>query len=311
MKKRQLGNTGIEVSEIGLGAWQLANPIWGASDPGEAVQIVEEAVEAGCNFFDTAPGYNHGKSEEFLGQVLKGRRGQAVICTKFGHTADGKTDFATAAIRPSLEDSLRRLQTDYVDVLLLHNPPRGLMDGRLADQYAELEKLKDSGKVRAFGVSLDWEAELRLVSETTGSSAAEVLFNIFHQEPRGAFSLAEAQGVGLIIKVPLDSGWLTGKYTQQSTFKDVRDRWSQQVIERRAALVEEVGRLLPEGTSLVHGALQFILAHPQVSTVIPGAKTVRQARDNFAAADTRLPEESLEGLKALWQREIQDDPLPW
>ncbi len=135
MKHRPFGNTGMQVSEIGLGAWQLANPDWGTNDENEALRIVQASLEAGCNFFDTAPGYNHGKSEEFLGQVLKPVRKEIIICSKFGHSPEWVTDFSTKAIRPSLEGSLKRLQTDYVDILLMHNPPREMMDGRATDQY--------------------------------------------------------------------------------------------------------------------------------------------------------------------------------
>jgi aryl-alcohol dehydrogenase-like predicted oxidoreductase len=130
MKMRAFGKTGMQVSEIGLGAWQLANPDWGANDKNEARNIISRSLEAGCNFFDTAPAYGRGLSETLLGEVLAPARKQIVICSKFGHSPDWVTDFSPAAIRPSLEGSLRRLQTDYVDILLLHNPPREMMDGR-------------------------------------------------------------------------------------------------------------------------------------------------------------------------------------
>src|SRR5262245_4593634 len=130
MNLRPFGTTGMNVSEIGLGAWQLANPDWNLHDTNEALQIIYESLEAGCNFFDTAPGYGYGRSEELLGQGLKGIRHNVIICTKFSHhSPDGGDGFETAQIRPVLEGSLRQLQTDYVDILLLHNPPRELMDG--------------------------------------------------------------------------------------------------------------------------------------------------------------------------------------
>jgi aryl-alcohol dehydrogenase-like predicted oxidoreductase len=312
MKQRLFGNTGISVSEIGLGAWQLANPDWGINDTEEALRIVHESLEAGCTFFDTAPGYGRGRSEELLGQALKTVRRDVVLCTKFGHSPEGKTDFSAAAVRPSLEGSLRRLQTDYVDMLLLHNPSVKLMDGGQAPElYAELEKLKAEGKLRAYGVSLDWRKELELVSETTGSQAAEVLFNAFHQEPLAAFPKAREKGLGLIVKVPLDSGWLSGRYNAGSRFEDVRDRWSPDVIARRGALVEQLTGLIPPGTSLAHAALQYCLAQPEVSTVIPGAKSVAQALDNFAAAQKQLPAETVQAIHTLWERELQADPLPW
>jgi aryl-alcohol dehydrogenase-like predicted oxidoreductase len=311
MRQRPLGNTGIQVSEIGLGGWQLANPDWGLSDKSEALRIVGASLDAGCNFFDTAPGYGHGLSEELLGRALRTARARVVICSKFGHSPQGNSDFSTRAIRPSLEGSLKRLQTDHVDILLLHNPPRALMDGRNADQWAELDKLKAEGKIRAYGISLDTRADLDLMLDTTSSRAAEVLFNAFYQEPRPAFDRAREQGVGLITKVPLDSGWLSGRYRGDSRFEGVRGRWSPEVIARRGALVERFADLVPPGTSMSHAALQFILAQPQVSAVIPGAKSVAQALDNFAAADKQLSPETVAAIRALWADAIEPDPLPW
>lgn len=311
MKLRPFGNTGMHVSEIGLGAWQLANPDWGLHDTDEALRIVHQSLHAGCNFFDTAPGYGYGRSETLLGQALEGVRKDVIICTKFGYSPEGVENFSADNIRPILEGSLRRLRTDYVDILLLHNPPRELMDGREAPHYEELEKLKAEGKLREYGASLDWEVELKMITETTNSNAAEVFYNALYQEPRGAFERARERGVGLIIKVPLDSGWLSGRYRGDHKFTDVRQRWSPEVLARRSALVEQFAALVPPGTSLAHAALQYTLAHPAVSTVIPGPKSVEQALDNFAAADRQLPPEVVRAIDALWEREIAHEPLPW
>lgn len=311
MKRRSFGNTGMMVSEIGLGAWQLANPDWGINDKNEALRIIQKSLEAGCNFFDTAPGYGAGRSEELLGEGLKSVRKEVIICSKFGHTAEGVTDFSPNAIRPSLETSLRKLQTDYLDIILMHNPPREMMDGRAASHYEEFEKLKVEGKIREYGVSLDWREEVDLVIDTTRSKALEVFFNALYQEPLPAFQNAYEHGVGIIVKVPLDSGWLAGRYRKGHNFADIRKRWPAEVVARRSELVEQFAKLVPEGTSMAHAALQFILAQPQVSTVIPGAKSVEQALDNFAAADKQLPPEVIQSMVELWEREIMSDPLPW
>ncbi len=311
MKLRPFGNTGMNVSEIGLGAWQLANPDWGVSDKNEALKIVQAALEAGCNFFDTAPGYGGGRSEELIGQGLKSVRKDVVICTKFGHTAEGATDWRVESIRPSLEASMKRLQTDYLDIVLMHNPPREMMDGRVAGHYEEFEKLKAEGIIRAYGVSLDWRAELELVLDTTKSQAAEVFFNALYQETLPAYPKAQERGMGLIIKVPLDSGWLSGKYRAGHKFDGVRDRWSPEVLRRRSDLVEKFAALIPDERSMAHAALQFVLAQPQVSTVIPGAKSVAQALDNFAAAEKQLSAETVQSMRDLWKNEIEGSPLPW
>jgi aryl-alcohol dehydrogenase-like predicted oxidoreductase len=311
MKLRPFGNTGMNVSEIGLGAWQLANPDWGVSDKNEALRIVQASLEAGCTFFDTAPGYGGGRSEELLGQGLKSVRKNVIVCSKFGHTAEGVSDFSVKAIRPSIEASLRRLQTDYLDIVLMHNPPREMLDGRVALQYQEFEKLKAEGKIRAYGVSLDWRVELETMLETTKSKAAEVFFNALYQETLPAFPKAQERGIGLIIKVPLDSGWLSGKYRANHKFDGVRNRWSPEVLARRSDLIEKFAALVPQGTSMAHAALQFVLAQSQVSTVIPGAKSVEQALDNFSAADKQLNPEAIQAIRDLWTNEIEGDPLPW
>ena len=313
MKLRPFGDTGMNVSEIGLGAWQLANPDWGLDDRSEALRIIQKSLEAGCNFFDTAPGYGGGRSEELLGEGLKSVRKDVIICTKFSHSSeDGEPDFDAKNIRPVLEGSFHSLQTDYVDILLLHNPPRKLMDGRVAPElYEEMEKLKAEGKIREYGISLDWREEVEMAVDTTKSKALEVFFNALYQEPLPAFQKAYEHGVGIIVKVPLDSGWLSGRYQKGHQFDDVRNRWPPEVVARRSELVEQFAKLVPEGTSMAHAALRFILAQPQVSTVIPGAKTVEQALDNFAAAEKQLSPEVIQSMYELWEREIMSDPLPW
>jgi aryl-alcohol dehydrogenase-like predicted oxidoreductase len=226
--RRALGHTGFAATALGIG--DLAD----RSLPLEAcVATVRRAIDAGLNLIDTAPGYGNGVSEDLLGQGLELVRKDVIICTKFGYSPEGVENFSTDNIRPILEGSLRRLRTDYVDILLLHNPSRELMDGRTATQYAELERLKKEGKIREYGVSLDWKVELETVIETTRSNAIELMYNVFYQEPRDAFIMAMERGAGLIVKVPLDSGWLSGRYRGDSRFTDVRQRWSPEVIARR------------------------------------------------------------------------------
>src|SRR5688500_10205039 len=205
-------------------------------------------------------------------------RNDVIISTKFSHyNALGERDFDAANISTVLNGSFRRLQTDYIDILLLHNPPREWMDGGVAaDLYEELEKLKAEGLIREYGVSLDWREEIEMVVDTTKSKALEVFFNALYQEPLPAFEKAYEHEVGIIVKVPLDSGWLSGRYRKGHQFDDIRKRWPPEVVERRSELVEQFAALVPDGTSMAHAALQFILAQTQVSTIIPGAKSAEQ-----------------------------------
>ncbi len=309
LKHRLLGSTGIQVSEVGMGAWQLGNGAWGNLSSEECLQMLSFALDHGCSFFDTAPGYAGGHSEEVLGKAFAKKRDQVVLCTKFGHTPDGRSDFGVEQIRQAIEGSLQRLQTDYLDVLLLHNPPSELLEAD-APHYSELEALKQEGKIRAYGASVDWSADLQKVAGTS-SQAAEVLFNAFHQEPKLAFETASSGGVGLIVKVPLDSGWLGGRYDSESSFSGVRDRWSPEVISRRSALLNQLKAMIPTHVTIAQAALAFVLSRQEVSTVIPGAKSIEQLSANLSASDVTLSPEIIAGIEALWKAELAHDPLPW
>ncbi|GAB3409119.1 aldo/keto reductase [Flindersiella endophytica] len=307
LRKRPLGRSGVEVSEIGLGAWQLGATDWNGPGEAESFAIVDEALKLGCTFIDTAPAYGSGQSEEYLGRALSGRRDQVVLCTKFGHWGDGTApDYSADRIEESVERSLRRLRTDYLDVLLIHSPSAEVMDGTKQPHYKVLQRLQDSGVIRSYGVS-DADGtveELRLIAETTGSTAAEIRFNALYQRQLEYFPAAAEAGVGLIVKVPLESGWLSGKYDAHTVFSDrARQRWSAAEISRRGELVAEFGALLPPGVSMTHGALRHILAQPEVSSVIPGIKSVAQLRDDLAAADAPLPAETLSAIRALGEQQ--------
>jgi aryl-alcohol dehydrogenase-like predicted oxidoreductase len=316
LETRPLGRTGLKVSSVGLGAWQLGtgavdNPAWaGGPDAEMSHAIVQAALELGVNFFDTAPGYASGRSEELLGEALAGRRADVVLCTKFGHTAEGGTDWKASSIEASIERSLERLKTEYLDIVLLHSPPPELLDGS-SPHYGELARLQASGMIRRYGASVDFGESVDRLIDTTDSQVLEIWFNAIHQEPLTALERAGAKGIGVIVKVPLDSGWLAGRYTADSTFSDVRRRWTPEQIARRAELVQRFGDLLPDGLTMTHGALAFVLAQPFVSTVIPGAKSVAQLRENVAAADVKLSSETVDAIRRLWQDEIRDAQLPW
>jgi aryl-alcohol dehydrogenase-like predicted oxidoreductase len=309
MNVRPLGRTGLSVSEVGFGAWQLqSGPTWSGMSATDAVRLVRRALELGCNLFDTAPNYGGGESETFLGTALEGRRDEAVIVTKFGHGEDGQTSYEPSRLAPSLEASLARLRTDHVDVLLLHSPPSDVLSGRHPIHEA-VERLRDQGKLRFYGASIDDSAAMKIVMETTRAEVVEILFNVFHQEPLQSFDQARRKGVGLIAKVPLDSGWLAGRYGADATFSGVRSRWPRDVIAKRAALVERLGFLKEEGRPLSSAALGFVLAHDAISSVIPGMKSLAQLEQNLAA--TRLSPATVDRLHALYAEELASTPLPW
>ncbi|CAM4093999.1 aldo/keto reductase [Mesobacillus thioparans] len=311
MKFRQLGNTGIKVSEVGFGAWQLGNARdRGGMDDNQAIKLVHQALDQGCNFFDTAPNYGGGKSESLLGEAFSGKRSVAVINSKFGHHPDNTFDFDSQKIRSSVEGSLRRLKTEYLDSILLHNPPFEILTGS-SGHFEVLESLKQEGKIRAYGASVDSGQEMRELLENTGSQVIEVMFNIFHQEPRSAFTLAAEKNVGLIVKVPLDSGWLSGKYDENSVFTDIRSRWDKEQLRKRAEFLPVLKEMLEPGESLVQLALRYILNYQEISTVIPGNKNLKQLIENLSASEKRISAGKVEKLEVLWEETLQADPLGW
>lgn len=313
MKYNKYIKDSIEISEIGLGSWQLGqNSGWKSMTEIEAIKLVHKSLDFGINFFDTAPNYGHGTGEERLGKALKDvDRSKIVINTKFGHTHTGTLNFSSKYIRESLEGSLKRLQVDYVDSLIIHNPPSQYFDGNKNDHYEILDKLIEEGKIKAYGGSLDTYDDMKLLMDTTNSKVIEIFFNIFHQDTLRGFEKAKAKEVGLIVKIPLDSGWLTGKYNAESRFNDIRSRWSKEDIETRADLVNKVISIIGTKENLAQRAIAFCLAYDAVSTVIPGNVNIEQLVDNVQSKDISISQSLIEKLEKLYQSEIKKLNLPW
>jgi aryl-alcohol dehydrogenase-like predicted oxidoreductase len=301
------------VSEIGLGAWQLGNASgWQSISEKDAISIVKKALDYGINFFDTAPNYGYGSGEERLGKALKDvERSKIVINTKFGHTNSGITNFKSDYIRESLEGSLKRLQVDYVDSLIIHNPPLEYLDGNKNDHYEILERLIEEGKIKAYGASLDTYEEMKLFMDTTNAKVIEAFFNILHQDTSLAFDMAIKKDVGIIIKIPLDSGWLSGKYNSESIFKDIRSRWSREDIQTRAQLVNRVKNILNVKDNLAQKAISFCLNYDAVSTVIPGNVNMAQLTNNVESINNPLSKKLIKKLEEFYLNEVKKCNLPW
>lgn len=301
------------VSEIGLGAWQLGhNSGWQGMSEKEAVELVGKSLEYGINFFDTAPNYGHGTGEERLGKALKGvARNKIVINTKFGHTDSGFTNFNSNYIRESLEGSLKRLQVDYVDSLIIHNPPLEYLDGNKNQHYEILERLIEEGKIKAYGASLDTYEEMKLFMNTTNAKVIEAFFNILHQDTSRAFDLAIEKEVGIIVKIPLDSGWLSGKYHAESAFRDIRSRWSKRDIQTRAHLVNRVKEIVQATDNLAQKAISFCLSYDAVSTVIPGNTNIAQLTSNVESVNNPMSGELVKKLEDFYLNEVKQLHLPW
>lgn len=313
MKYKKYIKDSINISEIGLGSWQLGqNSGWKNMTEIEAIKLVHKSIDEGINFFDTAPNYGHGTSEERLGKALKDvDRSKIVINTKFGHTHTGTLNFSANYIRESLEGSLKRLQVDYVDSLIIHSPPSTYFDGSKNDHYEILDQLIEEGKIKAYGASLDTYDDMKLLMDTTNSKVMEVFFNIFHQDTLRGFEKAKTNDVRIIVKIPLDSGWLTGKYNAKSRFNDIRSRWSIEDIETRADLVNKVISIFGTNENLAQKAIAFCLAYDAVSTVIPGNVNVEQLVNNVQSTDISISKHLIETLEKFYQSEIKKLNLPW
>jgi aryl-alcohol dehydrogenase-like predicted oxidoreductase len=313
MNYRKYINNSINISEIGLGAWQLGqNSGWKSMTEIEAVKLVHKSLDFGINFFDTAPNYGHGTGEIRLGKALQNQdRDKIVINTKFGHTHTGTLNFHSGYIRESLEGSLKRLQVEHVDSLIIHNPPSAYLDGNKNDHYEILEKLIDEGKIKAYGASMDTYDDMKLLMDTTNSKVIEAFFNILHQDSSRGFEMAKKKEVGIIVKIPLDSGWLSGKYNAESRFHDIRSRWSPEDIKTRANLVNKIKTLVGSEENLAQMAIAFCLAYDAVSTVIPGNTTIEQLINNVKSTNITLPQSLIGKLESLYHAEIEGLKLPW
>ena len=296
MKFRQLGKTGISVSEVGFGAWAVGGAAkaggmeigWGHLDDETSVAAVHAAIDAGINFFDTANTYGMGHSEEVLGRAFEGRRDKVVICSKVGNRpqdGQGGKDFSRGGMEKEIEGSLRRLRTEYLDVYLAHSPK--IPDDLPEDWYVPFEGWKKQGKIRSYGISIGPPADGLWMIEGGHGEVIQVIYNVLKREPEEAlFGKALDNGIGIIARVPLASGFLSGKYSRESRFADGdrRKTWTDENIAARVAQAEAF-RFLEGERTMVQGALRFCLDHSAVSTVIPGAKTPEQVEENASASD--------------------------
>ncbi|MBU1141657.1 MAG: aldo/keto reductase [Firmicutes bacterium] len=310
MQNTKKPNMVKKFNRLGFGSWQLGNTdFWGYMSVDEGVELVKHAIEKGVNFFDTAPGYAAGLSEWIIGTATRDQRDKVYINTKFGHTADGETDFSVFSLREQIYESLERLETDYLDSILLHNPGMDILEGKTL-HIEELEKLKEEGMIRAYGVSIDTVEEFRAVLDNLKVNIVEILFNIFFQDASDLFGEAHKKGISIIAKVPLDSGWLTGKYDEFSEFEGIRSRWDDETIQRRAALVREI-KEITQAEDLTKYAIGFVLSYPEVTAVIPGIKNIDQLNDHLSNANFNLPKEIKDKFIDLYQTKIKDNPLYW
>jgi len=296
---RRLGSTELEVSAVSFGTWAIGGD-WGPVDEDEAVRAIYRAIDLGVNFFDTADIYGGGRSEELLRKTTADKADEIFIATKFCRAGDlhDPANYSEKQVREYCEGSLKRLGRERIDLYQIHCPPTEILrDGSV---FEVLDKLQQEGKIRYYGVSVESVEEALICMEYPGVRALQVIFNIFRQKLIDElFPVAKEKGVGLLARVPLASGLLTGKFTKESRFAEDdhrnynRDGQAFNVGETFAGLPFEKGveladqlRWIAEGRgSMARAALRWILEFDAVSCVIPGFKTVAQVEENVAALD--------------------------
>lgn len=313
MNKRTLGKTGYNISEIGLGTWQLGGR-WGDPYKEESAQeILESAIDNGLNFIDTADVYNDGMSEESIGKFLKTQKERIYVATKCGryinpHINEGYTP---EILTKYVEDSLKKLQLETLDLIQLHCPPTQVY--YRPEIFETFDRLKDQGKIQNLGVSVERIEEASKAIEFPNVCSVQLIFNMFRHRPLDwFFDLAAKRNIGIIVRVPLASGLLSGKFNSKSTFSsgdhrnynregkafDKGETFSGVPYELGLNAVDRLKSLFGPETSLAQVALRWILMHPQVSTVIPGASSKEQMESNASAAD-------ISPLSASQMQEVQ------
>jgi aryl-alcohol dehydrogenase-like predicted oxidoreductase len=322
MKYRELGRTGWNVSEISFGAWAIGGS-WGSVDDKDSIAALHEAIDQGMNFIDTADVYGDGRSERLISQVLKERSETIYVATKAGrrlnpHTADGYNKENLTAF---IERSLKNLDTDCLDLVQLHCPPTEVY--YRPEVFGALDDLMQAGKIRHYGVSVEKSEEALKAIEYPNVQTVQIIFNMFRLRPSELFfQEAKRRRVGILARVPLASGLLTGKITRDTQFAtddhrnfnrygesfDVGETFSGVDFDKGLQAVDEIRALVPEGATMAQFALRWILMFDAVTCAIPGAKNPAQARDNAAAADLPpLPDEQMERIQELYDSYIRAD----
>ncbi|MGX9182199.1 aldo/keto reductase [Mesorhizobium sp. BHbdii] len=323
MHYRTLGRTGLRISEIGYGAWGIGNAGWRGANDEESVRAINRAIDLGLNFIDTALGYGEGHSERLIGRVLRERSEAVHVATKIPPKnrvfparpgTPAEVGFPADHVIACTETSLRNLGIDTIDVQQFH-VWSDEWEGR-GDWLQAIERLKRDGKIRFFGVSINaYEPDnaLKLI-ETGVVDSVQVIYNIFEQAPEERlFPACERHGVGVIVRVALDEGGLTGQIRADTVFPegDFREAYfrgdRKREVEERARKILDDLKIAPD--ALAETALRFVLSQPAVSTVIPGMRSVRNVERNCAIGDGRgLPEDKRDKLRAhRWPRNFYRD----
>jgi aryl-alcohol dehydrogenase-like predicted oxidoreductase len=320
MNYRELGRTGWKVSEVSFGAWAIGGA-WGAVDDHESLQALHRAIDRGVNFIDTADVYGDGRSERLIGRLRKERRETIYVATKAGrrlspHTADG---YNAANLERFVDDSLRNLEAETIDLLQLHCPPNEVY--YRPEVFGALDDLAGKGKIRHYGVSVKKAEEGLKAIEYPGIQSVQIIFNVFRHRPSELFfEQALKRRVGILARVPLASGLLSGRISRDSQFPqddhrnfnlygaafDRGETFAGVDLDAAFQAVEELKQLLPPGVTLTRFALRWILMFDAVTCAIPGAKRAAQIDENSSASGMPpLSEQQMAAVRDIYHRHIR------
>ena len=321
MEYRTLGRTGWSISEIGFGSWGIGGSEWGATDDSVSLAALNRAIDLGVNFIDTADVYGDGHSEQLIAQVRKVRSEQLIIATKAGrrlnpHVASG---YNRENLTSFVERSLRNLEVEAIDLLQLHSPPSEIYD--MPEVFGILDDLVVQGKLRFYGVSVERVDEAMKAISYPNVQSVQIIFNMFRFKPSEQFfAAARERRVGILARVPLASGLLTGKMRPDTQFSsndhrnfnrhgeafDQGETFSGVDYETGLRAVEELRSLVPPGVTMAQFALRWILMFPEITATIPGAKNPQQAEDNVrAAALPPLSDEQMRRVREVYDRYLR------
>lgn len=312
VRRRALGTTGLSVSEIGFGAWGIGGRTagltsYGDTDDATSLAALARAVERGITFFDTSSAYGDGHSETLLGQALAPVRDRVVIGTKAGFARfDTPPDYSPDHLAASLEASLRRLRTDHVDLLMLHDPPPALLDAR-PEIVEALRRFRDAGKIRAFGISVKAPRDALEAVPRHGFQVVQLNLNMLDTRAiaDGVLDMAARHGVGIIARTPLCFGFLSGTITTETRFPagDHRNRWPPAQIQRWIDGASHALAFAGTDAPPPHQALRFCLSFPAVSVVIPGMLSPAEVEANAAASALgALPAQAVDDIVDMNRR---------
>ncbi len=320
MNYRELGRTGWRVSAVSFGAWAIGGT-WGTVSDDDSMSALRSALDSGVNFFDTADVYGDGRSEKLLARLRHERREPFYIATKAGrrlnpHTTEG---YSQGNLTRFVERSLRNLETDTIDLLQLHCPPTEVY--YRPEVFGWLDDLVTAGKLRAYGVSVEKVEEALKAIEYPGVQSVQIIFNVFRQRPADLFfSEARRRNVGILARLPLSSGLLTGKFRPDSTFEQDDHRAfnrNGEAFDRGETFsgidyaiglkaVEALRPLVPNGWTLTQMALRWILMFPEVTCTIPGGKRASQVTENCGAADLPpITEEGMKNIRSVYDTQVR------